>query len=52
MFREQCKWAKEANVDFILGETFFSWGEAALALQAIKEVGLPAIINMTPTNPK
>jgi len=35
------------GVDFILGETFGFIGEALLALKAIKEVGLPAIINIS-----
>ena len=47
MFRDQCKWAKEAEVDLILAETIGYLGEAELALQAIKEVNLPAIINMS-----
>jgi len=47
MFREQIQWAKEADVDFILGETFAIVGEALLALKVIKEFGLPSVINMT-----
>ena len=50
MFREQAKWAKEANVDFILAETMSYLGEALLALQAIKEVGLPALVNLAFTS--
>lgn len=46
MFREQCKYAKEAEVDLIVAETISYLAEAELALQAIKEVGLPAVINM------
>jgi len=47
MFREQCQWAKEEGVDFIVGETFDSVGEALLALEEIKRVGLPAVITLT-----
>lgn len=39
-------WAKEEGADFIMGETFGSFGEAKLALEAIKKYapGLPAVI--------
>ena len=47
MFRDQCKWAKEAEVDLIIAETIGYLGEALLALQAIKEVNLPAVVNMS-----
>jgi len=47
MFREQCQWAKEEGVDFIVGETFDSVGEALIALEEIKKVGLPAVITLT-----
>jgi betaine-homocysteine S-methyltransferase len=46
MFEEQVGWAAEANADFVIGETF-SWGEEALiALDVIKESGLPAVITL------
>ena len=46
MFEEQVGWAVEAGVDFIIGETF-SWGEEALiALEVIKQTGLPAVITL------
>ena len=46
MFEEQVGWAVEAGVDFIIGETF-SWGEEALiALEVIRETGLPAVITL------
>ncbi len=46
MFQEQVGWAVDAGVDFVIGETF-SWGEEALiALEAIKEAGLPAVITL------
>ncbi len=44
MFEEQVAWAVEADVDFVIGETF-GWGEEALiALDVIKATGLPAVI--------
>ena len=48
MFEEQINWAAEANVDFIIAETFSFFGEARIALKAIKESGLPAVVTLTP----
>ncbi len=46
MFEEQIGWAAEAGVDFIIGETF-SWGEEALiALDVIRQTGLPSVITL------
>ena len=46
MFEEQVGWAADAGVDFVIAETF-SWGqEALLALEVIKEAGLPAVITL------
>jgi methionine synthase I (cobalamin-dependent) len=46
MFEEQVAWAVEADADFIVGETF-TWGEEALlALDVIKQTGLPAVITL------
>ena len=46
MFEEQVGWAVDAGVDFIIGETF-SWAEEALvALDVIKQTGLPAVITL------
>ncbi len=44
MFDEQVAWAVEAGVDFIIAETFSYYGEAQLALDAIKRAGLPAVV--------
>lgn len=47
MFEEQVGWAVDAGVDYIIGETF-SWGEEALiALDVIKQTGLPAVITLS-----
>jgi betaine-homocysteine S-methyltransferase len=46
MFEEQVGWAVEAEVDFVIGETF-SWAqEALIALEVIKANGLPAVITL------
>ena len=46
MFEEQVGWAVDAGVDFVIGETF-SWAEEALiALEVIRETGLPAVITL------
>ncbi len=46
MFEEQVGWAVDAGVDFIIGETF-SWAEEALlALEVIRETGLPAVMTL------
>ena len=38
-FKEQIEWAVEAGADFIIGETFGAYDEAALALDCIKKYG-------------
>jgi betaine-homocysteine S-methyltransferase len=46
MFDEQIGWAVDAGVDFVIGETF-SWAtEALIALEAIQQTGLPAVITL------
>ncbi len=44
MFDEQIEWAVEAGVDYIIAETFSYYGEAQLALEAIKRAELPAVV--------
>jgi len=46
IFEEQAGWAKDMGVDFIIAETISYTGEALLALKAIKEAGLTAVINL------
>lgn len=46
MFDELMGWVAEAEVDFVVGETFSYVGEALLALSAIKDAGLPAVITL------
>ncbi len=43
-FEEQVGWAAEAGVDFVIAETFSWLGEALLALEAIRDAGLPAVV--------
>ena len=45
MYEEQVKWAKEANVDFVIAETINWTGEMEIALKAIKQEGLIAVAN-------
>ena len=47
VFREQVDWAKDRGVDFILAETLDSLGEALLALEAIKDSGLPSVVMLS-----
>jgi betaine-homocysteine S-methyltransferase len=47
MFEEQVGWAAEAGVDFVIAETFSHAQEAILALDAIKDAALPAVITIT-----
>ena len=46
MFDEQVGWAVDEGVDFIVAETIGHVSEALLALEAIKEASLPAVINL------
>ena len=43
-FEEQVGWAAEAGVDFVIAETFGWVGEGLLALEAIRDAGLPAVV--------
>jgi betaine-homocysteine S-methyltransferase len=46
MFEEQVRWAVEAGADFIVGETYSYAREALLALEVIKETGLPSVVTL------
>jgi len=46
MYIEQLTWAKEANVDYVIAETFSDLGEAEIALEVIKEFKLPAVVTL------
>lgn len=46
MFEEQVGWAAEAGVDYIVAETY-SWAkEALIALDVVKQAGLPAVVTL------
>jgi betaine-homocysteine S-methyltransferase len=49
MFDEQLGWAVDAGVDFVVGETYNSGGEALLALESIKRAGKAAVITLAVT---
>jgi betaine-homocysteine S-methyltransferase len=46
MFEEQVGWAASAGVDFVIAETFSDLGEALIALEVIKDAGLPAVVTL------
>lgn len=46
MFAEQVGWAAESGVHFVIGETLRYLGEALIALEAIRETGLPSVITL------
>ena len=51
MFDEQVGWAAEAGVDFVIAETIEFGGEAELALAAIRDAGLPAVVTLAVHRP-
>jgi betaine-homocysteine S-methyltransferase len=46
IFDEQVAWIVEAEMDFVIGETFSFAAEAQIALDAIRAAGLPAVITL------
>lgn len=44
MFEEQVGWAADAGVDYVIAETFFWAEEALIALDVVKQAGLPAVV--------
>ncbi|KAL4233485.1 hypothetical protein ACF0H5_008166 [Mactra antiquata] len=51
MFKEQVQWAVEGGCDFIIAETFCYLGEALIALEVIKDAGVPSVVTLTPYVP-
>jgi betaine-homocysteine S-methyltransferase len=47
MFEEQVGWAADAGVDYVIAETISHLGEASIALDVIKQAGLPAVVTLT-----
>ena len=46
MFEEQLTWIAEAGVDLVVAETFSYAAEALVALEAIRQRGLPAVVTL------
>ena len=46
MFEEQATWAIEAGVDFVIAETFSYVEEALIALDVIRQTGVPAVVTL------
>lgn len=51
-FEEQVRWAADEGVDFVIAETLGYLAEGLLALDVIKESGLPAVITFGSTHEK
>jgi methionine synthase I (cobalamin-dependent) len=52
MYEEQLGWAVEEGIDFVIAETNDYLGEALIALEMIKELGLPAMVTLASTRPQ
>jgi betaine-homocysteine S-methyltransferase len=46
MLREQIAWAAEAEIDFVIAETFPFCEEALIAVQEVKRAGLPCVATL------
>jgi betaine-homocysteine S-methyltransferase len=51
MYAEQLGWAAEEGIDFVISETNDYLGEALIALEVIRGLGLPALVTLAPTQP-
>src|SRR5438067_10600053 len=52
MYEEQLSWAIDEGIDFVIAETNDYLGESLIALQVIKELGLPAMVTLASTRPQ
>jgi betaine-homocysteine S-methyltransferase len=50
-YAEQLGWAVDEGVDFVISETNDYLGEALIALEVIRELGLPAMVTLASTQP-
>ena len=50
-YAEQLGWAVEEGIDFVISETNDYLGEAVIALEVIRDLGLPAVVTLAPTQP-
>lgn len=48
MFEEMVGWAIEEGADMLIGETFYYAGEALVALEVMKQSGLPCVVTLAP----
>jgi betaine-homocysteine S-methyltransferase len=51
MYEEQLSWAVEEGIDMVIAETNDYLGEARIALEVIKELGLPSVVTMSTVQP-
>jgi betaine-homocysteine S-methyltransferase len=51
MYEEQLTWAVEEGIDFVISETNDYLGEALIALEVIKQLGLPAMVTLASVQP-
>jgi betaine-homocysteine S-methyltransferase len=51
MFEEQVGWAVDAGVDFVIAETYSYGEEAIIALEVIKQTGLPSVVTLSVHSP-
>lgn len=51
MYAEQLGWAVEEGIDFVISETNDYLGEALIALEVARDLGLPAMVTLAPTQP-
>ncbi len=51
MYAEQLAWAVQEGIDFVISETNDYLGEALIALEVIRGLGLPAMVTLAPTQP-
>jgi betaine-homocysteine S-methyltransferase len=50
-YAEQLGWAADEGIDFVISETNDYLGEALIALDVIRDLGLPAMVTLAPTQP-
>jgi betaine-homocysteine S-methyltransferase len=51
-YTEQVGWAAKAGVDFVIAETIEHVGEALIAVEVVKQFGLPIVLNFAPITDK
>jgi betaine-homocysteine S-methyltransferase len=51
-YEEQLAWAVEEGIDFVIAETFDHVGEARIAVDVCKELGLPVMVTFASVQPE